>query len=73
MRPGLIKTLLKSYFIAFEAYLNTFIGIPSGPVAFLRFKDFMILLISSTVGLGNSNGIKFFEDSLNLIMLGWFL
>ena len=38
--------------MAFEAYLKTFIGIPSGPVAFLGFNNFMIRLISSTVGFG---------------------
>ena len=59
--------------MAFEAYLKTFIGIPSGPAAFLGFKDFMIRLISSTVGFGKSKGIEFIEHSLILIMLGWFL
>ena len=58
--------------MAFEACFKTFMGIPSGPVAFLGFKDFMIRLISSTVGFGKSKEIEFIEHSLILIMLGWF-
>ena len=45
-------------------------GIPSGPVAFLRCKDFIIELISATVGFEKSKGVKFVEHSLILIMLG---
>ena len=49
------------------------IGIPSGPVAFLGFKDLMILLISSTLASGNSKVWFLLWTSLILEMLGWFL
>ena len=44
--------LQRSESVTFEANLITFRGTQSGPVAFLGFKDFMVKLISSTVGLG---------------------
>ena len=59
--------------MALEAYLMAFIGMPSGPVAFLGFKDFIIKLISTAVGFGKSKQVKLLEHSLILIMLGWFL
>ena len=59
--------------MALEAYLMVFIGMPSGPVVFLEFKDFIIKLISAAVGFGKPKQVKFLEHSLILIMLGWFL
>ena len=59
--------------MALEAYLMAFMGMPSGHVAFLGFKDFIIKLISAAVGFGKSKRVKFLEHSLILIMLGWFL
>ena len=66
--------MLKSWeSIPFEENYITFRGIQSGYVAFLGFKDFMIKLISSTVGLGKSNRDNVLKFSLILIKLGWFL
>ena len=55
-----IHTYIHTY-ITFEAKLITFRGIQSEPVAFLGFTDLVIKLTSSTVGLGKSNGAKFFN------------
>ena len=58
--------------IVLEACLRIFIGIPSGPVAFLGSKDLMIEFISFTVGSGKSKGFEVVKLFLILIMLGWF-
>ena len=47
--------------MALEAYLMAFIEMPSGPAAFLGFKDFIIKLISAAVGLENQNGSSFWN------------
>ena len=39
----------------FEAALIILIGIPSGPVAFLGFSDFIMLFISLVLALGKVN------------------
>ena len=45
----------------------------SGRIAFLGFKDFIIKLMSSTVGLGKSNEAKFlkFSDYTWMIFVAW--
>ena len=57
--------------MAFEAYLIIFMGIPSGPVAFLGFRDFIMELMSFTVGFGKSKTefVKFPKFSLIFIIL----
>ena len=47
----------------FEANLIICRGMHSGRIAFLGFKDFIIKLMSSTVGLGKSNEAKFLKFS----------
>ena len=57
--------------MALEAYLMAFIGMPSGPVAFLGFKDFIIKLISAAVGFGKSKRVN--NNLKNARCYAWFL
>ena len=47
--------MIKCEPVTFLATFKIFIGIPFGPAAFLGFKDFIILFISSTLLLENQN------------------
>ena len=53
MSPFMIFDKCES--MTFLAIFKTFTGIPSGPVAFLGFKDSIILFISLTFAFGKSN------------------
>ena len=45
---------VKCKLMTYLAIFKIFTGIPSGPVAFLVFKDLIILFISSTSDVGKS-------------------
>ena len=66
--------LVRCWSITSAASFTSLGGIPSGPVAFLGFKDLIILLISSLFAKGIEKGSKLSgRFSFILIMQGWSL
>ena len=51
---SLFIIFVKCESVTFLAMFKTFTGIPSGPMAFLGFKDLIILFISLTFAVGKS-------------------
>ena len=59
---SLFIIFVKCELMTFLAIFKTFAGIPSGPVAFLGFKDLIILFISSTFAVESQN-LEFHFDN----------